>query len=420
MAERALGSFERAMLATNGLAPLNIVATLELEPLPEVDAIRRSLRRLRQSYPVLGAHIETRGDKPWLVTEGTPEIPVRIEDSACWQTVAERELNTAFALEGPLLRLTLLPGAGGGRGWLVVSALHVLYDGTGLWAVLRDLLTGHEPSTAFEIGPPLEQRFPARFRGLGGTVRLFGFLARQLFDELGYRRAGGAESAVTEDPVTRCQVLPHRSDTVNIKDLTRAARARRVTLHALMHAAMVKATDRVLLGCGGGAIRGIGFSDLRPYLVPPVPPRGSGCHIAMMRYTVPTDDDVWSLARAIGDTLYRSAKRGDKFLSVLMAERLMKMLIGARNRRMATIALSLMDTPRLPEDAPITLHDLHAFVSANVLAPPWTALARPDADGIQWDYLYMDSDMDRGTAEMLVCEIDRTLEDAVSSGSEVS
>jgi len=168
--------------------------------------------------------------------------------------------------------------------------------------------------------------------------------------------------------------------------------------------------------------RSLAFVDLRPYLKPEVPPTTLGCHIAMMRCAVElhTGLGFWDIAGAFQHRLDRSARRGEKFLATSLTRCVMGAALHERSFRMAETALSYSGALRLaPAYGPFRVRGLHAFVSDIPVGPEFTALARLDGDHIQWDFLYLAEDMDRGEAEMLADDVLRIIEDAGRSGHSV-
>ena len=98
-------------------------------------------------------------------------------------------------------------------------------------------------------------------------------------------------------------------------------------------------------------------------------------------------------------------RRGDKFCSVLLCERIMRSIL-AREERMATTAVSYTGVTRLADRyGPIGVRDLHSFVSSFGRGPEYSAQARIFRGELRLDVVYLESEMDAATAEAIAGEI---------------
>jgi len=150
------------------------------------------------------------------------------------------------------------------------------------------------------------------------------------------------------------------------------------------------------------------FADLRPLLKPPVTDEPMlGLH-SMLRVTVVvrSDDDLWSTAAEVNQAITAGARRGDLFSSVLMSATMMRMILGQGKQRMGTTALGYAGPPRLPRTFGSTeIAGLEVFVSNLTLGPEYTAQVRLIDGELRWNIVYLDSDMDRTTAEEVAEEM---------------
>jgi hypothetical protein len=432
---RELGIFETAAVLSNEYAPFSVVAVLELEPGPSPDELERALAVLQRQHPLIGVRIVREGRRYFFESDGTPPIPLQLEDrvgNGQWQQAAERELNTRFDPEpGPLMRCTyLMPSSNGGPGELLLTFHHAVMDGvscTRLLGQLVELLNGgvamSEPTgvPAGEALPPAESLFSPAFRGIRGGLRLAAFVTRQVADEVSYRlrRRGCRRPPVVA--ATRCRPFSVRLSRDATSELVRGARRRRMSLNSALNAAMLRAVQRRLYDGEAVPLRYMTFANLRPYLDPPVSDRSLAGFISFLRYTVEVrpETEFWELAGRIGAQLGASVRRGDKFCSALMAERVMRASLGQSKERMAAVALSYSGAVRLdsrvesgadPEQ--IRVRGMHGFVSNFGIGPEYTAQARLFDGELLLDIVYLDSDMDGTLARTMADDILATLEAA--------
>lgn len=443
---RKLGIFETAAVLSHEYAPFSVVAVLELEPGPSRGALEQALSILQRLHPLLGVRIVPEDRHYVFESDGTPPISLQLENRTSadqWQEVAERELNSRLDTEaGPLLRCTYLePSSGGGPGELVLTFHHAVMDGASCTHLLGQLVgllnggvTASEPAPteapASEALPPAEKLFSPAFRGIRGGLKLAGFVARQLGDEMSYRlrRRGCRRAAVVE--ATRCRPLSVRLSRDATSALVRSSRRRRVTLNGALNAATLLAVQRRLYDGRALPMRYMTFADLRPYLDPPVSDRQLAGFISFLRYTVQLrfDTEFWELAGRLTGQLEAGMRRGDKFCSALMAERVMRASLGQRKERMAAVALSYGGAVRLdagveggvdsgPDAERVRVRAMHAFVSNFGVGPEYTAQARLFGGELLLDIVYLESDMDNALAQIIADDVLETL-GAAAEGSD--
>ncbi len=436
---RQLGKFETAATLTSGRAPFNVVVVVRLGGGLAPERLRRALDHLQRLHPLLGVRIVERDGRFRYEPERTPAVPLRALPRAgdeTWREVAEEELNRPLEAErGPLLRCACLSGPKGAGAdqpsEIVLTFHHAVLDGASASSLVRQLLELSAPTPAGGEGatpgpypalPAVETLFPPSYRGLRGRLRLASFLARQVADEIAFRRhsrgarkARSAAATAPEPGKTRCRILPVGLSAEETSALVRATRRERVTLNAALAAAFLLAACRNLRAGEPCALRYMTFADLRPYLRPPVAEDGLGSYLAMVRYTaeVIADDDFWELARDVSGQVAAGFRRGDKLCSALLAESAIRHLLASGTERMATTAVSYSGPVALPEPAGVPpVRGLHAFVSNFDLGPEYTALARIFAGELRLDILYLESDMDLAFATTMADDILETLRTA--------
>ncbi|HEX2696951.1 MAG TPA: hypothetical protein VHM28_04535, partial [Anaerolineales bacterium] len=152
-----------------------------------------------------------------------------------------------------------------------------------------------------------------------------------------------------------------------------------------------------------------------PYTIPPTPSENLANYISMLRLTLNVSgaDELWQLARELHAKIYGSLKRGDKFIATTMSEPLLKMFTTLKSIRMGATALNYSGAiPLQPIYGKTHVVGLHAFLSAYDIGPEFASQARLFNDQLWWDFVYLDSDMDRALAEKIVGEIRSILEEA--------
>lgn len=420
--ERPLGIFETAETLTDAYAPFNVVGVIELETGISRNHLRLALDLAQRRHPLLRVRIVERKGSFFYSHDEVPPIPLEIIDRRSddhWREIADTELNRPFDREtGPLARCTLLKGASGEvASELVFSFLHTIIDGTSAVNLVREVIeawdsaaagrTPNEPEV-LELQPPVEAFFPPEYQGWRSKARVAGFMARQLADEIGYRRRARGTRRMPIHKKSRCRVLSRDLGGDDLNDLVRATRRRRVTLHSALNAAMLLVIQKRLYDGAAVPLRNFNFAIMRPYLRPPMADRHLGSYHVMLRPTVDleADQDFWELASTINTGLTSAARRGDKYLSLLTVADVMRFMLGQRKMRMAAAALAYTGPLKLPTAiGAVRIRGVHSMVSNLDIGPEYTAQARLFDGRLSWDQIYLDSDMDQTTAAALTDEI---------------
>ncbi len=430
---RELGRFETAATLSNQHATFVVVIALHLENGPSSERLAAALAGLQQRHPLLGVRVVERNRKFWFESEGTPAIPLRVverEGDESWIDVVEEELNAPFdAATGPLLHCTHVasstpgvPEPVGPRSEIVLTFHHAAMDAVSGYRLLAELLHRCAATSELYEGPPddqgdsglppVEQRFPPAWRGARGRVRLAGFAARQLADEVGFRlrTRGARRPPIPSSPI--CRVLPLALSEEATSALARAARRRRVTVNGVLSACFLLSVSRRLYQSRAAAMRYISIADLRPHVAPRVPAHALGAYIAMLRYTarLRPGTGLWELAHEVSRQVAGGVRRGDMFGATLMSPWVMRTLFRRGSERMAATAVSYSGVDRLDRRyGSIGLRGLNAFVANFGLGPEYTAMARLFNSALQLDAVYLDGDMDRALARAIADDILETL-----------
>lgn len=425
LASRELAGLEHAMRLTDDATPFNVVSVLRIDGDLPVETVRAALDGVQRRHPLLRSRIVPAGRKFFFHFDARGPIPLDVGAPAGaddWIAAAEEELHRPFELAaGPLARCLYLPRASGAD--LIVTIHHTIIDAASaphLFGELLSLCAGRKPGG--DDGTVLEGRFagsalfPEAYSGVRFARATAGFMGRQMADEMKFRwRSRGVRKA----PIVahgRCRFLPLRFPAGLTAALIQASRRERVTLNAMLSAALMAAVQRRLYPSARAPLRHIIFADLRSRLRVAVPESALGCLLTMFRFTVLVERDggFWPLARDIQESTLRAARSGERYLSFALSPGMMKMILGLKAFRMGATALSYSGPTRLPVNyGSFAVTELHAFAANFTLGPEYSALVRLFRDELWWDILYLDSDMDHAGALEIAHEMQAILEGAI-------
>jgi len=160
---RPLSGYERLFLALDKVNGFNFGIAVCLSGAIGHARWLRAFDQLQKRHPLLRAGInEDDPHAPYFTTGAGAPIPIAFErrNSATeWQRVMESEIAAPFDLaNGPLLRATVLQDEKSCD--LVITANHVVIDGMGVLALIRDLLRvlAGEALKMSPIPPPADER----------------------------------------------------------------------------------------------------------------------------------------------------------------------------------------------------------------------------------------------------------------------
>jgi hypothetical protein len=407
------------------VAPFNVVIVLKIEGDLPPARLRTALDELQRRHALLQTSIVAADDGYSFHFGGSGPIPIAICDSCpadAWLAAAETELHERLDLTaGPLMRCRYLCNQSGGH--LIVTLHHTIIDGVSAVSLLTEMLSlcaSHSPGEAGEVAPegllPTSALYPAKYSGAGFARAAAAFMGRQMADEMKFRwRSRGVRKAPIA-AASRCRILPIRFPPTLTAALFEASRRQRITLNSILSAGLMAVVQRRLYPSVRAPLRHITFTDLRPHLRSAVPACKLGCHISMFRFTVMVERDgsFWSLARAIQEATLRAAHSGERFLANSLSPKMMKMIVGMKQFRMAATALSYTGPVNLPSSyGPFEVTGLHAFTTNFNLGPEYSALVHFFRKELWCDILYLDSDMDEAGAREIAHDMQTLLEGAV-------
>ena len=241
-------------------------------------------------------------------------------------------------------------------------------------------------------------------------------MRRQGADEFEYRRTiNGREAPIQPD--ARCRIVTRSLDVESTNDLVSRARRRRLTTNSVVGAALLRATHQHLYRYQDLPMRAISFADLRPSLRPTPSSDVLGCYISMLRHTilVGPDDDLWTVAQSLQEELQGSIARSEHLLSAGLAKQLITMITKTKRMRMSTTAISYAGPLLLAESyGEIEVTGVHGFVANNRLGPVASAFVKLFRGRLEWDFVFVDTDMDAKTADHIA---DSALDELSGAGT---
>jgi hypothetical protein len=429
--KRELGSFERALVASDRYAPFHSVYILQLESPPPSQIIGKALKFLQKRHPFLRARILPEDGKYYFASLVEPVIPFRVLprwNDMHWVKVVEVELEAqSESSPGPMFRCTYLYDENQKQAEIILTFFHSLVDAASAGCLMHELLMAcaslmdEGTVTASELAPapPQESRFPPAFRGGGLTLRTFGYVFRQIADEIIYqiqtrdkrkpplhKKPSHGQIISLELPDTFTATLLHRTD------------LEKVTLHAILHAALMVAVNRHLYAGKRVPMRTISAWDMRPSVEPPLPNEHLGNYISPLRHSVLVEggSNVWQLARLLQQKLSRSLQAGEHFTAAAATESLLKLATSMRSFRLSSTSLSFSGESRLKANyGEMIVNDLHGYISACDIGPEFLGQARLFNRRMILDFTYLDADMTYDEAKAIVEEIKSILHAAVTS-----
>jgi len=409
---RRLNPVEQAFTYSNEVHPLCVVIVLRIRNAPDVSRLRAAVDALQRRHLLLQAAILT-DDKGYFfeTLDPTPPLDLRIQDRRSereWESVVERELNTTYDKEQPLLRFVYVTGDDQ-DGELVFVLHHSIMDGVSARLLLHELLhlwndlpLDHPLSEAEQLAP---FALPKSQGGLGPDSRIR-FMWRQAAEEVAFAIHG-----MTSDPApTSENAIVHLAVPA---DLSRRIGVRigreGLNLNNVVNAAMLLAVQKHLHPTTHRRMmRAISFADLRERLTPTPNEAVLGCMVSMLRFpvSVENDDTVVTLARKLKNAMFAAGRSGDSFHFAKMSPTVTRMALRLQHGRLANTAVSFLGRLDLePRYGGLQLEDVHAFITNNRLGPELSGFGKVLFGRIELDLTYLKTAINMETASELLSEI---------------
>jgi hypothetical protein len=422
---RKLGAFELAQTLSDEYFPFNAVGVLRLSNGPDPDSLRKALGILQSRHPLLRANIKKTDQNYYYHIDETDGIPLKLyprKGESFWKKEVEEQLNSPlYTASGPLIRYTYLYSESPGAECEIINTHHhSIVDAVSVYNMFHEMLSllgaiqmgsNLDDYTPLPLLSPEDFFFPPKFKGFTGKLRTAGFMMRQISDEFSYRLGMRGKRKAAVHPTARCHILPVVLPANVTRNLIRRTRRHRITINSALNAAIVLATHRVLYDGQTMPFRYITFADLRPYLKPPVSNNHTGTYHSVMRFTIPVgkNKNFWEFAASINNQIFKSVKRGDKFISALMSPMMMRTHIGQQSWRMGNTAISYPGVAGIePQYGQTRVNAIHGFVSNFPIGPEYTGSARIFENKLWMDFVYLDSDMDH-TLALTIADKIRTI-----------
>ena len=416
---RPLSQMEQAWTLTDIAFPLTAVCILKLEIGPAPSRLEAGLKKLQEVHPTLRVAIRAKGNQFWF-DEITPTPPIHLEirprvDEKQWQTVAEELLNTSIDThQAPMMRSIYLHNPQTPHSELLLAFHHAIVDAASLTQLLHQLLLFcAESPQAITLAPyPLipgsESIFPEKFKGFRLWYRLSGFFFRQMKGELSFRK-GAKQLPQQAIPASSTNGIAHFSiDEKYTQALIQQTRKNGISLPGLLSSALLLAVWELKYQRANGAYRSVLFSNLRPYLDPPLPSETLGCYLSMLRITEHLDKTttLWTEAKRQSQSIYLSGKRGERYLYAFLSKTLVQMTLRLRNQRLGATALSYAGPlPLQPTYGDIRVLDIHGYISNNPFGASFTAFGKLFDGRLSLDLQYLTEEMSREEASAIAARV---------------
>jgi hypothetical protein len=411
---RKPGVFERALILSDKHSPFNVISVLRMENPPAPDAVRAALATLQRRHPFLSAALQPGAFVP-LPEPGFRFSVVGRDGDSAWLERVEQEMNTRLDVSSELWRGLYL--FGDTRAELILTFQHAIMDAASGMNLLDELLTlcaAPADLPPLELIPPVEARFPPRFKGARAFFPTLKYAAAQMADEVSYWLRARGRRVPAVRPGGRGFAASLTLPEPLVDALSRKGRQAGLTLNSLLNAALTLALNRHLYAGAPTPMRTFTFADLRPYTLPPTPVEDLANYISMLRFTldVSGQDNLWELAQRLQAKIYPALKQGDKFIASAMSEGLMKTFLALKTMRMGAVGLNYSGAVTLKAAyGRIRLKGVHGFLSSYDIGPEVSAQARLFNDELCIDFMFRENDMGRDLAGKIIGEVIAILEE---------
>ncbi len=311
--ERFLGGLERQFYQQNLVGSTNICTVLRLRGSLDFDRLRAATAKLGETWPLLRASIVTDPYLRYSMQNAPASLPFHVEKmlgDEHWRRLLEREMHRQYAPGEGLGCVHALEGDKGCD--ILLSLNHALADGLSSSYLTRALLLLYRGETLPPVRPclPMEQRFPARFRGIRGWWAAFRFIFK--LGKLGPALQIGS-TAWTRKTLS-CGFVFHRS-----QELNTLARSHETNLFGIFCALALQTMFELY---GEGESQNLSLNtpvSLRAGVG--ANPEEVGLFIAghLALYQLQRSMDVWALAKECHNTLRAGVEEGRPYLLALLA-----------------------------------------------------------------------------------------------------
>lgn len=259
---RFLIGFERLFLAVEKINGFNFGIAVSFRGATEDATWRAAFDRVQERHPLLNAGInEDDPHAPYFTSGAGLPIPLafhRRVSATDWQRLMESDIAEPFNLSsGPLLRAAILQDERGCD--LIITANHVVIDGMGVLALVRDLLRALAGETLGQL--PVPPAAEARAAEIRVTSPVPDSLAKPV-DEPQPRNRGYA----SRNRKGRATISALRLSQEQTARLLRYTRREQTTVGAVLSAATLSALRDLSPTLKEADLRLTAALDARPYL----------------------------------------------------------------------------------------------------------------------------------------------------------
>jgi hypothetical protein len=261
---RPLSGYERLFWAIDKINGLNFGIAVSFRGTVAHARWQAAFAQVQERHPLLDAGVnDDDPHAPFFTRDAGFPIPLAIQrrkSSADWQRVMESEVAEPFdTATGPLLRAVVLEDGDGCD--LVITANHVIADGIGVIALVRDLLVALSGPALAElpVPPPSEERV-AHVRA-SNPLPVPANAAGQAAESQPRNRTYASRNRKGKAAITALRISPEET-----ARLLRYARREQTTIGAVLSAAAVAAVRELSPGLDQSDLRLAAAVDARPYL----------------------------------------------------------------------------------------------------------------------------------------------------------
>ncbi len=422
---RELGSFEETQIICNDFS-FNGVIVLSLENCPSFDSIKNAYKTLQKRQALLRVIVAKERNKYFYKHNDNLSLNIKNHtrrDDLHWREIVEIELNTKFDISKDLFRMVcILPNRDGNVGEIILTIQHAIMDASSANSLVDDFLLLLENQNHFDSSEPFEMKlqaekyFPPSHQGFSKYYNSSKFFFKQFLDEITYKFKSIGKPKPSINLNSKNRILTRKLSKETAEKLFKLTRKKGLTIFHIFNAAILMVVHNRMYNKKQPLMRIFNFTDLRPYIKPPLKRDYLGCYFAMMRFTINmvAYKDIWHLSQRINRTISASYKRGDKFSSLLLGKGMMKAILKFKSSRMGHAAVSYTGPVRLKENyGEVEVKKLHSFISNFGLGPEYTAQVRLFNGEIYWDFVYLDTDMDNVEASKIADDIFTLLESSI-------
>ncbi len=319
---RPLSSLERVIWLIDQAVNQNWVMIARLSKTISEPVLRQALDIVQHRHPLLKCKFKD-GEIPEFVTEGVPQIPLRViaqTNEEQWMRVSDNELLEPFPWrEGPLLRVVLINSAS--KSDLLLTVCHIIADGMSSLILMQNILEVVDWISKGEsvIDEPVQPELPSSLNLLQAGLKF----PPEIFDFSGkikriFYKPVSLNGEQENSPIDRkSHLIPKYISPADTKKLVSKSKIERTTVHGAICAALlqtiaaqirssqkVKKKGPLMLGC-------LSPINIRPLFNRPMG-EDIGNFISDASHDQLVDENIslWDVSRRVKKALQREIKFG--------------------------------------------------------------------------------------------------------------